>query len=58
MGEWTTDDAEELDRIQRWSGGYFGISSDGKLQVLPDTGKREVPIALQDVVDELCEQNV
>jgi len=58
MGEWTTDDAEELYRIQRWSDGYFGVSADGKLQALPDVDKREVPIDLQDVVDELCEQNV
>ncbi|HEY9079744.1 biosynthetic arginine decarboxylase [Magnetovibrio sp.] len=58
MAEWTTDDAEELYRIQRWSDGYFGISDDGKLLALPDVGKREVPVALQDVVDELREQNV
>jgi len=58
MTDWTTDDAEELYRIQHWSDGYFGIGDDGKLLALPNVGAREVPIALQDVVDELHEQNV
>ena len=58
MTTWTTDDAEDLYRIQRWSDGYFGIGEDGKLLALPDVDKREVPIALQDVVDELRAQNV
>ncbi|NQV57547.1 MAG: biosynthetic arginine decarboxylase [Rhodospirillales bacterium] len=58
MSEWTTDDAEDLYRIQRWSDGYFGIGADGKLLALPNVGKQEVPIALQDVVDELLDQNV
>ncbi len=58
MSEWTTEEAEELYRIQAWSDGYFGIGADGKLLALPDVGNTEVPIALQDVVDELREQNV
>lgn len=58
MDGWTTDDAEDLYRIQRWGDGYFGIGDNGKLLALPDVGNREVPIALQDVVDELREQNV
>ena len=58
MSEWTTDDAEELYRIQRWSDGYFGIGADGKLLALPDVDHKEIPIALQDVVDELRAQNV
>jgi arginine decarboxylase len=58
MNDWTTDDAEEIYRIRRWSDGYFGIGSDGKLLALPDVGNGTVPIALQDVVDELRQQNV
>lgn len=58
MSEWTTDDAEELYRIQRWSDGYFGIGANGKLLALPDVDHKEIPIALQDVVDELRAQNV
>jgi arginine decarboxylase len=58
MSEWTTDDAEELYRIQRWSDSYFGIGADGKLLALPDVDHKEIPIALQDVVDELRAQNV
>ena len=58
MSEWTIDDADDLYRIQRWGDGYFGVGKDGKLLALPDADHREVPIALQDVVDELREQNV
>ena len=58
MTEWTTRDAEELYRIPYWSEGYFGAGADGKLLARPDVGNREAPIALQDVVDELREQNV
>ena len=58
MSGWTIDDADDLYRIQRWGDGYFGVGKDGKLLALPDTDHREVPIALQDVVDELREQNV
>ena len=58
MNDWTTQDADDLYRIQHWGDGYFGIGADGKLLVLPDVGHREVPIALQDVVEELQEQNV
>ncbi|HEY9164211.1 MAG TPA: biosynthetic arginine decarboxylase, partial [Magnetovibrio sp.] len=58
MTKWTTQDAEDLYRIERWSDGYFGIGDDGKLLALPDVGHKEVPIALQDVVDELRAENV
>jgi len=58
MSEWTIDDADDLYRIQRWGDGYFGVGENGKLLALPDVDHREVPIALQDVVDELREQNV
>lgn len=58
MTDWTIDDAEDLYRIRHWGDGYFGIGDNGKLLALPDVGHREVPVALQDVVDELREQNV
>lgn len=58
MANWTIDDAEDIYRIQRWSDGYFGIGENGNLFALPDLRNKEVPIALQDVVDELRAQNV
>ncbi len=58
MTEWTIKDAEDLYRIPYWGDGYFGIGEGGKLLALPDVDKRESPIALQDVVEELREQNV
>jgi len=58
MSEWTTDDAQDLYRIQHWGDGYFSVGDDGKLLTLPNVGTEEVPIALQDVVDELRDQNV
>ena len=58
MGDWTIQDAEELYGIPYWGDGYFGVGEDGKLRVLPEVGKHEFPIALQDVVQELQEQNI
>jgi arginine decarboxylase len=58
MSSWTIKDAEELYGIPYWGDGYFGVSEDGKLRVLPDVGKREFPIALQDVVEELQEKKI
>ena len=58
MSEWTTDDAQDLYRIQHWGDGYFSVGDDGKLLTLPNVGTEEVPIALQDVVDELRVKNV
>ncbi|GAB6053737.1 biosynthetic arginine decarboxylase [Magnetospira thiophila] len=58
MHGWTMEDTEETYRIRRWGSGYFGVSDDGKLLALPDVDNLEIPIALQDVVDELLAQNV
>lgn len=58
MSNWTIQDAEELYGIPYWGDGYFGVSDDGKLRVLPEVGNHESPIALQDVVEELKEQNI
>ena len=58
MSNWTVKDAEELYGIPYWGDGYFDVSEDGMLRVLPDVGKREFPIALQDVVAELQEKNI
>lgn len=58
MAQWTAEDAENLYRIQRWSDGYFGIDSNGRLCILPTVGEKDVTIALTDVVSELREKNV
>ncbi|MEX0962871.1 MAG: biosynthetic arginine decarboxylase [Pseudohongiellaceae bacterium] len=58
MAKWTVQDAQEMYGIPYWGDGYFGVSEDGKLRVLPEVGKHEFPIAVQDVVAELQEQNV
>jgi arginine decarboxylase len=58
MSDWTIEDADELYRIAHWGDGYFGVGADGKLLATPDVDHKEVPIALQDVVDELRQSNV
>jgi arginine decarboxylase len=47
---WTTQDAAALYLIDRWGGGYFGVSPDGKMTVTP-VGPRGHSIALKDVVE-------
>lgn len=47
---WTTEDARELYLIDRWGGGYFGVSEDGKLTVSPLAGKSR-QVAVLDVVE-------
>src|SRR5690242_5299420 len=47
---WTTEDARELYLIDRWGGGYFGVSEDGKLTVAPLAGKSR-QVAVVDVVE-------
>ncbi len=58
MSEWTTSDSEALYGIPFWSDGYFGVGADGKLLALPNDNSQRVPIAVQDVVDELREQKI
>lgn len=58
MSKWTIQDAEELYGIPYWGDGYFGVGEDGNLRVLPEVGNHEAPIALQDVVKELQEQDI
>ena len=58
MTDWSSDNAEDLYRIQRWSDGYFGVGADGHLRILPTVNDKDVSIALADVVQELREQNV
>jgi arginine decarboxylase len=47
---WTTEDAKELYLIDRWGGGYFGVSPDGKMTVHPLPG-RGGSVAILDVVE-------
>ena len=47
---WTTDDATDLYLIDRWGGGYFGVSDDGKMTVTPLPG-RNGKVAILDVVE-------
>ncbi|WNK01193.1 biosynthetic arginine decarboxylase [Thalassospiraceae bacterium LMO-JJ14] len=58
MTDWTSDNAEDLYRIQRWSDGYFGVGADGHLRIQPTVNDKDVSISLADVVQELREQNV
>ena len=47
---WTTEDANDLYLIDRWGGGYFGVSDDGKMTVSPLPG-RAGNVAILDVVE-------
>ncbi|MBX3204484.1 MAG: biosynthetic arginine decarboxylase [Labilithrix sp.] len=48
---WTVDDARDLYMIDRWSGGYFDVSPDGKMTVAPlqARGRR---VAIRDVLEQ------
>jgi arginine decarboxylase len=47
---WTTEAAAELYLIDRWGGGYFDVSPDGKMTVAP-LGSRGSSVAILDVVE-------
>jgi len=47
---WTVDDAAALYNVDRWGGGYFEVSPDGKMTVTP-LGTRGGRIAILDVVE-------
>jgi arginine decarboxylase len=47
---WTTEDSTDLYLIDRWGGGYFGVSPDGKMTVTPLPG-RVGNVAILDVVE-------
>ena len=47
---WSTEDAAETYLIDRWGGGYFGVSDDGKMTVTPLPG-RPGSVAILDVVE-------
>jgi arginine decarboxylase len=49
--EWTIEDARQTYLIDRWGGGYFGISADGKMTVAPLQGRGQ-PVAIADVVEQ------
>jgi arginine decarboxylase len=46
---WTVEDARDLYMIDRWGGGYFGVSPDGKMTVAPLQGRGRT-VAIPDVV--------
>ncbi|MBX3198325.1 MAG: biosynthetic arginine decarboxylase [Labilithrix sp.] len=48
---WTVDDARDLYMIDRWGGGYFDVSPDGKMTVAPlqARGRR---VAIRDVLEQ------
>jgi arginine decarboxylase len=46
---WTVEDARELYMIDRWGGGYFSVSEDGKMTVAP-LQTRGRSVAIPDVV--------
>ncbi|MDF2695983.1 MAG: Biosynthetic arginine decarboxylase, partial [Labilithrix sp.] len=46
---WTVDDARDLYMIDRWSGGYFDVSPDGKMTVAP-LQNRGRQVAIHDVL--------
>jgi arginine decarboxylase len=48
---WNVEDARELYMIDRWGGGYFGVSPDGKMTVAPLQGRGR-SVAIADVVEQ------
>ncbi|MEJ7729499.1 MAG: biosynthetic arginine decarboxylase [Polyangiaceae bacterium] len=54
---WTTEDAKELYLIDRWGGGYFDVSSDGKMTIAP-LQERGRKIAIREVVEAAAEQGL
>ena len=50
MSNWTTKQSTELYNVAHWGDGYFSISEQGELVVLPDT-RRTVAVSLPEVVD-------
>ncbi|MBN9163014.1 MAG: arginine decarboxylase [Myxococcales bacterium 68-20] len=48
---WTIDDARDLYMIERWSGGYFDVSADGKMTVAP-LQNRGRKIAISDILEQ------
>ena len=55
MDPWTVEDARELYMIDRWGGGYFGVSEDGKMTVAP-LQSRGRAVAIADVVEEALKE--
>ncbi len=51
-GTWSIQDTAALYEIARWSDGYFDISDDGTIQVLPDRDRGNA-IDLKELVDRL-----
>ena len=48
---WTVEDARELYMIDRWGGGYFNVSPDGKMTVAPLQGRGRT-FAITDVLEQ------
>lgn len=48
---WTVEDARDLYMIDRWGGGYFGVSPDGKMTVAPLQARGRT-FAITDVLEQ------
>ncbi|HSN69740.1 MAG TPA: hypothetical protein VLV48_10870, partial [Thermoanaerobaculia bacterium] len=51
---WTSEDAIELYRIDRWGSGYFGVDANGNLTVAPlkDNGATiPIPAVIEEALD-------
>ncbi len=57
-GRWTTDDSARLYGLQDWSQGYFGVSEQGNVLVLPDRSAQGRKIDLRELVEGLRERGL
>ncbi len=53
MSNWTTQDSENLYKVQRWGNGYFKIGDDGNLKVTPKLDEPNLQIDLPEVLKEM-----
>ncbi len=50
LERWTIEDSADLYGIRNWGNGYFDISDDGQVEVIPDPGAPEKRIRVLDVI--------
>jgi arginine decarboxylase len=56
--DWSVDDAMNLYQIDRWSDGYFSISNDGDLCVLPTKNHTGPKINIGEVIKEMQKEGI